>query len=133
MKPENKWIDDWNIGIVPSREHDISVKLLNYFENFWNDQNLENKSKSTRNRYSSALHALGGYLVEQAISAGSINKTADELLSDCVGSDEGPLIHQDNEDWQDELDMVCRKFYKFISRNANKIGAPNRDDRGGKP
>lgn len=25
-----------------------------------------------------------------------------------------PLIYHDNEDWQNEIDMVCRKLYKYF-------------------
>jgi hypothetical protein len=116
MRPNAKWIGDWEIGVKPSREGKISIDLLNFFMDFWDQGQLEGKSKTTRNRYSASLHALGGYLVKQGISDQNLNKTAYELLSEHVGADDGPLIYHDNEDWQKELDMVCRKIYKHIRK-----------------
>ena len=31
MKPNAKWIDDWPIGVKPSREDEISIDLLDFF------------------------------------------------------------------------------------------------------
>jgi hypothetical protein len=75
MKPNRKWIKDWEIGIDESRENDISAKLLVHFENFWIDQKIDDKSKSTKNRYSGALHSLGGYIVEQSLEDEDKHKT----------------------------------------------------------
>ena len=116
MKPHAKWIDDWQTGVKPSREDQISIDLLNFFMDFWDKEKLEEKSKTTRNRYSASLHVLGGYLVEQAISDEDSDKTAYELLSEYIGPEDGPLIYLENEDWQDEVDMVCRKIYKHIKK-----------------
>jgi len=90
--------------------------LLDCFIHFWIMEKLDKKSKTTRNRYSNSLHALGGYLVERAISTEDSDKTANELLYEYISPDDGPLIYHDNEDWQDELDMVCRKIYKHIKK-----------------
>ena len=68
MKPSEKWIDDWEIGLEPGRENQVAAGLVGYFVDFWDKEKLEEKSKKTRNRYGSALHALSGYLVEKAIS-----------------------------------------------------------------
>ena len=114
MKPNSKWIDDWQIGVQPSREKDISTDLVRFFMEFWSKQKLDEKSKTTRNRHLSSLHALGGYLVEQAISDEDLGKTADELLFEYIGSYDGPVIFHDNERWQDEVDMVCHKIYKYM-------------------
>ena len=113
MNPNIKWIEDWRIGENPSREKDVSKDLISIFSDFWNDVGLDKKSKTTRNRYAGGLHAIGGYLVEQAISDDDSAKTALELLAKHIGPYEGPLIHHDNEIWQEEIDMVCRKLYKY--------------------
>jgi len=118
MKPNIKWIDDWQIGVNPSREDQISIDLLNFFLDFWDKEKLEEKSKTTRNRYYASLHALGGYLVEQGISDEDLNKTTYELLSEYVGADDGPLIYYENEDWQAGVDMVCRKIYEHIKKKC---------------
>jgi len=114
MKPNVKWIDEWRIGVKPSREKMVAADLVDYFANFWDKEKLGEKSKTTRNRYSNSLHALGGYLVEKAISEQDLDKTPYELLLEYIGPADGPLVYHDNEDWQDELDMVCRKIYKYM-------------------
>ena len=68
MKPNSKWINDWHTGIESAREAAISAELLKYFMDFWDKMKLDEKSKTTKRRYSSSLHALGGYLVEKATS-----------------------------------------------------------------
>ncbi len=92
----------------------ISKELLECFRTFWDAQELDGKTKTTRNRYSDALHALGGYLVQEAISEDGLPMTTNELLAEHIDFAGGPLIHHDEEAWQDEIDMVCRKFYKHL-------------------
>lgn len=120
MKPTNSWIDEWRCGLDPSRENAIALDLLKLFRDFWEQQKLDGKSKTTRNRYAGALHALGGYLVERAVREDGLDKTAGDLLFEHVTPLEGPLIHYDNEDWQDELDMVCRKLYKYGKKRVTR-------------
>jgi hypothetical protein len=114
MKPNINWINDWQVGVNSSRETAIAKELLNFFQDLWDKMKLDEKSKTTRNRYANSMHALGGHIVEQAISLGDLGKTADDLLEEYIGPDDGPLIFQDNENWQDEVDMVCRKIYKHM-------------------
>ena len=116
MKPNTQWIEDWKIGLKNSREYKIAKELMEYFGDFWDKEKLEHKSKTTKNRYSNSLHALGGYLVTQSISREDLYKSAYELLFEYVNPYEGPLIYHDNEDWQEELDMVCRNFYKYMTK-----------------
>ena len=117
MKPNEEWIEDWRIGVDPAREREVATELVSLFAEFWNVQTLDDKSKTTRYRYSGGLHALGGYLVEQAISDDGLGMTADQLVSEHVGDDGGPLIAHDDEAWQDEIDMVCRKLCRHMTRN----------------
>ena len=116
MRPDPTWISDWRIGLAPSRETEVSRELVRVFAAFWDGEGLSEKAKTTRSRYSGALHALGGYLVEQAVSEEGRGKTADELLDELAGPDEGPLIHHDNETWQRDVDTVCRKLHRYRSR-----------------
>jgi len=90
MKPNIKWVDDWRIGMKPSREKEVSIDLINFFIDFWVKEKMGKKSKTTMNRYSNALHAIGGYLVEQAISDENSEKTVYELLSQDISPYEGP-------------------------------------------
>jgi hypothetical protein len=69
------------------------------------------------------LHALCGYLVERGVFEEN-EMSAHELLSDNISQYEGPLIYYSNEDWQNELDMISRKLYKYLK--ANKISPANR-------
>nr|VFJ46487.1 MAG: hypothetical protein BECKFW1821A_GA0114235_101310 [Candidatus Kentron sp. FW]VFJ47981.1 MAG: hypothetical protein BECKFW1821B_GA0114236_100366 [Candidatus Kentron sp. FW] len=116
MKPNEKWIDDWRIGMKPSTEGELAGDLLKFFTDFWDRQKLDEKSKTTRNRYAGSLHALGGHLVECSIFDDDVDKSLHDLLFECVGPDGGPLIFPDDESWQNEVDMVCRKIYKHMKK-----------------
>lgn len=119
MKPNRQWIEDWEIGENTSREVRISEELLQVFSNFWEAQKLDQKSKTTRNRYSAALHSLGGYLTEKAVyEKGNLDKSSADLLAEYVGPQEGPLICVDHESWQNEIDIVCRKLCKYLKSNC---------------
>lgn len=113
MKPEESWIRDWRIGVSPAREGEIAKELLRIFRQFWQWGELDRKSKTTQQRYGGALHALGGWAVEKTVDDnGPIN--VHELLSVATSGGDGPLIYLDREEWQRELDTVCRKLYKFL-------------------
>ena len=113
MKPVLQWTEDWEIGIDISKESEISRQVLDLFIRFWNDEGIEEKSKSTLNRYRAALISLGSYIVEQSISEEGIEKTAKELLLMSIDDEGGPLLFQDEKTWQNELDMVCRKLHNY--------------------
>ena len=114
MNPNRKWIKDWQTGENTSREKKVAEDLFRIFIDFWEYQQLDQKSKTTKNRYSGALHSLGGYLVEQAILDDGVDKTTQELLSEHLDPYEGPLICHDNETWQNEIDKVSRKLHKYL-------------------
>lgn len=115
MKPILQWTEDWEIGIDIPKESEISRQLLDLFIEFWADEGFEEKSKSTMNRYRAALISLGSYIVEQSISEEGVEKTAKELLLMSIDDEGGPLLFQDEEAWQNELDMVCRKLHKYYA------------------
>ena len=100
MKPNRQWIDDWRIGIKPSRENRISTELLDFFLDFWVAEKLDEKSKTTRNRYAASLHALAGYLVEKAVHDDDSGKTAYGLLSEYISPEEGPLVYYRAREWE---------------------------------
>ena len=116
MKPILQWTENWEIGIDIPRESQISRQILDHFVEFWNDEEIEKKSKSTLNRYRAALMSLGGYIVEQSISEEGMEKSVKELLLMSIDDEGGPLLFQDEETWQNELDMVCRKLHKYYAR-----------------
>ena len=115
MKLNINQIDDCKTNQESSREKQISTDLVCYFRQFWVIENLDKKSKTTKYRYSNSLHALGGYLIDQSNLEKNYNKSAQDLLLEYVGPYGGPLIH-DIENWQNELDMVCCKFYKYMKK-----------------
>ncbi|MBB3062836.1 hypothetical protein [Microbulbifer rhizosphaerae] len=114
MKPTEDWIKDWRYGVDPNLEKSVSEGLIEIFKDFWLWANLDTKSKSTQQRYSAALHALGGYLIEQIGNSTIYSGTTQDFLAGYIDAGEGPLIYQDNEGWQNELDTVCRKLYKYL-------------------
>lgn len=114
MEPREEWTKDWRAGVDPAREGKLGRDLLTVFRQFWENENLSTASKSTRNRYSASLHALGGYLVVRGIELDHGLKSAQELLIEAIDLDEGPLIHSDNEAWQAELDTTCRRLYRYM-------------------
>ena len=119
MKPLVDSTKDWQVGIDKAREEEITLELLNIFSKFWNEASIDSKSKSTINRYRTALQSEGGYIVEKSVTDnGGINLTAKELLSESINEDEGPLVFHDNEVWQNELDMVCRKLHKYLQKRG---------------
>ncbi|MGH8192384.1 MAG: hypothetical protein ACREP2_13175 [Rhodanobacteraceae bacterium] len=116
--PDSKWAKDWQVGVNPTLEKSISNGLIAVFSRFWDAENLDTKSKSTRQRYSGALHALGGYLVQQAVQDGANDDSVYARLLGSVEGGEGPLIFPDNEGWQRELDAACRKLSRYLKRHA---------------
>jgi len=115
MEPNNRWIDDWRYGVKPSLEKQTSEELIKIFQGFWLWANLDEKSKSTKQRYLTALHALGGYLVAETGNEQRENKDIEAFLRCYIDSTGAPLIHHDDERWQDELDTVCRKLNKYLT------------------
>ena len=114
MKPTENWVKDWCYGVEPKLEEKTAAETIKEFHAFWTWANLESKSKTTKQRYSAALHALGGHLVKETGKGVRSDMGIREFLKRYVDSDGGPLIHHDNETWQDELDTVCRRLYKYL-------------------
>ena len=114
MKPTTDWIAHWACDLDPHQEKKTSDELIVVFQEFWSWADLDKKSKSTKQRYSAALHALGGYLVERAGRGERGSRAIREFIRGYIEDGEGPLIHFDNEAWQKELDTVCRKLYKYL-------------------
>jgi len=44
-KPDNTWIDDWEIGEDPERERMVSLELIQCFTEFWDAQKLDGRRK----------------------------------------------------------------------------------------
>ena len=118
MKPTIEWTEDWDLGIDISSENEISQNVLDVFVDFWNEAGIDSKSKSTMQRYRSALQSLGGYIVEESLSLENSKLSAYDLLVKYIEKEGGPLLFIDEETWQNELDMVCRKLYKYTQKKC---------------
>ncbi|WP_028582844.1 hypothetical protein [Desulfogranum japonicum] len=121
MKPNLDWVNDWKVGNNPKNEEHIGTELFLIFYKFWEELDLDNKSKTTKRRYYNALHCLGGFLVEE-YSSSIDNIETIEMLKYELSEDEGPLIHHDDETWQKEIDLVSRKLYKYIISYRDRNG-----------
>lgn len=115
MKPSDTWVSDWSYGIEPALENKVSEELIDLFSGFWIWAGLEEKSKKTQARYSSSLQALGGYLVREVGEGNMGEKSTTEFLYSNVNDEGGPWVYYDNEAWQKELDVVCRKISKYMA------------------
>lgn len=120
MKPSEKWIKDWRCDASSKLEKEVSEELVEIFKGFWVWADLDAKSKSTKQRYSAGLHALGGFLIEQLESEVNDPGSAHEFLARHIDAGEGPLIHHDNQEWQNEIDIACRKLYKYLSEHCSQ-------------
>lgn len=114
LKPSMEWVEDWEIGVDPARELELSRAFVEIFGEFWLVDGMDMKSESTRRRYSGGLHALGGHLVSEGLDKGQEGRSARELLWEAVEFDEGPLLFQDDEAWQRELDRTCARLRQYL-------------------
>ncbi|EGQ7835525.1 hypothetical protein ABMY33_21510 [Vibrio vulnificus] len=117
IKDSKNWAGHWQLGVNPDLERIISTGLIKVFNDFWSFQKLNEKSKSTQNRYSNALFLLGAYFVEEACDNEDEFISALSYLSDETLKYGGPLIAYADEQLQNEIDLVCRKLYAFIKES----------------
>ena len=121
MHTEN-WKRDWNICM---EDLELSQKIIPVFESYLQILQGKGASKSTFNRHKSACHALGGYIIEQVFNYEenpfSGNESGEEILLHYIDNYGGPLIHHDNEIWQNEVDAACRKLYKVLSGKTTTV------------
>ena len=118
MKPNIEWLKDWEVEIDIPNESEIFQGLVKLFIEFWDDGSIGSKSKTTMHRYGTALHALGGYIVENTISKSTAGICAKDLVLEHIESEGGPFVYRNDESWQDEFDMVCRKLFKYMQRKC---------------
>ena len=118
LVPNSTWFSDWTNDESGPLFQDIANGLIEIFTNFWNDLNLSSKSKTTQYRYSSALHALGGYLVHIASHQEAKVDSTRLFLLENISKEGGPLIFYREDTWQNELDTVCKKLYKHLEETS---------------
>ena len=109
------WASDWT---VCKEDRQLSQKLIPIFECFLGGLLEKGVSKSTLRRHESACHALGGYIVGEVFGRDDVsfspNETGETILLRFIDDSEGPLVYQDEEAWQIDLDVTCRKLYKQL-------------------
>ena len=112
--PEN-WASEWT---VCKEDRQLSQKLILIFESFLGSLLDKGVSKRTLRRHERACHALGGYIVGDLFGRGddsfSPNETGQTVLLRFIDDSGGPLVYQDEETWQNELDSTCRKLFKQL-------------------
>ena len=117
--PNYNWAKYWRIGLKPNEEKSLSLEIIKIYKEFWKQQSLSSKSKTTRRRYSNGLAAIGSHIIDQLFNIYpeeyDQNKSASDVLLDFVDKYEGPLIYE-TENEQREIDLVSRKLYKFINQ-----------------
>ena len=117
--PNDNWAKYWRIGLKPNEEKSLSLEIIKIYKEFWKQQSLSSKSKTTRRRYSNGLAAIGSHIIDQLFNfypeKYDQNKSASDVLLDFVDKYEGPLIYE-TENEQREIDLVSRKLYKFINQ-----------------
>ena len=117
--PNDNWAEYWRIGLKPNEEKLLSLEIIKIYKDFWKQQSLSSKSKTTRRRYSNGLAAIGSHIIDQLFNIYpeeyDQNKSASDVLLDFVDKYEGPLIYE-TENEQREIDLVNRKLYKFINQ-----------------
>ena len=117
MINKEEWIEDWKISDDCYQTSKSLVEVFNSFLSYL--KNTKKLAKRTIKRHESSCHPLGGYIVNDLYNAfsstGDVSKFGKELLIDYDIQYEGPLIHHNNENWQNEIDATCRQLYKFIN------------------
>ena len=113
-------IKDWECGINHQRETKLAQELIFLFNDFLKSIKIATKSKSTRLRYKNSLHALGGHIIGNSISDND-KENALTLLFKSITPYDGPLIYTDNEKWQKEIDLVCRKLFKYLDQKSIQL------------
>ena len=117
--PNYNWAEYWRIGLKPNEEKSLSLEIIKIYKEFWKQQSLSSKSKTTRRRYSNGLAAIGSHIIDQLFNMNpekyDQNKPASDVLLDFVDKYEGPLIYE-TENEQRKIDLVSRKLYKFINQ-----------------
>lgn len=109
------WASDWT---VCKEDRQLSQKLIPIFECFLGSLLEKGVSKRTLRRHESACHALGGYIVGEVFGRGdesfSPDETGETVLLRFIDESGGPLVYQDEEAWQNDLDATCRKLFKQL-------------------
>lgn len=124
MQNLDSWVEDWHVA---ENDREFSRKLIQVFDAFLTGLVNAGLSKSTLRRHTSSCHALGGYILKKVFDyefdSFSEDSTGEEVLLHYIDAYEGPLVFQDNEQWQKEIDATCKKLFKFIVKEQEQRSA----------
>lgn len=113
------WEKDWHIV---DGDDLLAKELIPVFEKYLTALQKKGASRSTMNRHKNACHAIGGYIINQVFKYEWDDLedpwNGEEILFRCVYGFNGPLIFQDNETLQKEVDATSRKLYNFILKRT---------------
>jgi len=118
LPPNSSWLNDWTSNVPNNQLYDFANELIEIFQKFWEKLEISAKSKTTQYRYSSGLHALGGHLIDIAAHEESTISTTKKFVLDNISKVGGPLIFHDELVWQNELDVMCKKLFKYLEQNT---------------
>ncbi len=113
------WEKDWHIV---DGDEELSTELIPLFEVYLTALKKKGSSKSTMNRHKNSCHAIGGYIIDQVFEYEwdnlEIPWDGEEILFKYVFGFDGPLIYQDNETLQKQIDTTSRKLYNFLLKGT---------------
>ncbi len=119
MIETQNWDKDWSIY---KEDLNLSNKIIPIFESYLISLLEKGASKTTFNRYKNACHALGGYIVGEVYGYGIEtfygNESGEEIILRFIDENGGPLVHHDNEAWQNEIDATCKKLHSYLRSKA---------------
>ena len=113
----DNWEEDWH---CVAGDEELSGKLILIFDAYLTELKNKGVAKSTFNRHSGSCHALGGYIVDRIFNyqwdSYDPSESGEEILLRYLDGYDGPLVFDDNESLQRQMDTTCRKLYRFINR-----------------
>jgi len=113
------WEKDWHIV---DGDKELSMKLIPWFELYLTALKEKGSSKSTMNRHINACHAIGGHIIDNVFKyewdSLEIPWDGEEILFKYVFGFDGPLIYQDSETLQKQIDTTSRKLYNFLLKGT---------------
>jgi len=111
----SEWPERWM-----GEEKDLPVghRLVEYFMPFLLHLAESGLSKRTIQNHVDNMWLLGGEIIRDVNEEPRLRKrSAQELVSNVIHEDGGPLIYNGWEDEQRSFDSTCRKFHRFLTQS----------------
>ena len=111
------WEKDWS---VCKQDRDLSSKMSPIFDSYLESLVKNGVSITTFNCHQNACHELGSYIVAQIFTHNNNpftgTETGKEILLNYINKYGGPLINQDNQNLQRQINITCKKLFKFLQQ-----------------